>query len=248
LLFLRRPRVVPIRSDESDAAYAAAPGLPAISVAPARALPAPLASRSKRAFDVVFGSAILIVALPVVAVIAVAIRATSPGPVLFRQRRVGVDGKPFTLLKFRTMHDGVSEEMHEAFVAAMVASSALTAGAGAFKIQEDPRVTGIGRWLRRLSLDEVPQLINVLRGEMSIVGPRPPLAYEVRRYEPWQRERLSVRPGLTGLWQVSGRNRLTYVEMCHVDVDYIRGWSFLGDLAIVARTPWVMFVDRGGAE
>ena len=208
------------------------------------------ASRSKRVFDVVFASALLLVASPLILIIAVAIRLSTPGPALFHQRRIGLDGRVFTLIKFRTMQHQAPQDLHERFVATMIAAApiSLSAPHGAYKLSGDPRVTRIGRWLRKASLDELPQLINVLRGEMSIVGPRPPLDYEVVRYEPWQHERLTTRPGLTGLWQVSGRNRLTYTEMCRIDVSYVRNWSFRHDLGIIVRTPWVMFVDRGGAE
>lgn len=208
------------------------------------------ASRTKRVFDLAFAGAMLIFISPLFLAIAVAIRLSTPGPILFRQRRLGLDGQAFTLLKFRTMHDQAPQDLHERFVTALITSPTIMVSSpdAAFKLRSDPRVTRIGRWLRRLSLDELPQLINVLRGEMSIVGPRPPLDYEVVNYEPWQHERLAARPGLTGLWQVSGRNRLTHAEMCRLDLAYIRDWTFLQDLRIILRTPWVMFVDGGGAE
>lgn len=196
-----------------------------------------------------FASALLLVASPLILIIAVAIRLSTRGPALFHQRRVGLDGRQFTLIKFRTMQHQAPQDLHERFVAALIAAPmTLLAPHGAYKLTGDPRVTRIGRWLRKASLDELPQLINVLRGEMSVVGPRPPLDYEVVKYEPWQHERLAARPGLTGLWQVSGRNRLTYTEMCRIDVSYVRDWSFRQDLRIIMRTPWVMFIDRGGAE
>jgi lipopolysaccharide/colanic/teichoic acid biosynthesis glycosyltransferase len=135
------------------------------------------------------------------------------------------------------------------FVATMISSiPGIAEERAIYKLQDDPRVTRVGRLLRTTSLDEVPQLINVLMGDMSLVGPRPPLEYEVAKYEPWQVERLTVRPGITGLWQVSGRNRLTYREMCEIDIRYARSWTFAGDLKIALRTPWAMWVDRGGAE
>ncbi len=118
----------------------------------------------------------------------------------------------------------------------------------AYKLRRDGRITGIGRFMRKLSLDELPQLLNVLRGEMSIVGPRPPLRYEVENYEGWQMARLAVRPGITGLWQVSGRNRLSFAEMCRLDIEYINSWNLRRDFSIMLRTPWVMLVDAGGAE
>jgi lipopolysaccharide/colanic/teichoic acid biosynthesis glycosyltransferase len=212
--------------------------------------PRPARSRRKRALDLALAGILLLLTSPVWLALAIAIVATTRGPVLFRQRRIGLDGKPFTLLKFRSMQYGVSEAIHERFVSAMISAPPAVAGpqAAIHKLQNDPRITPIGRWMRRTSLDELPQLINVLRGEMSLVGPRPPLAYEVAKYESWQYERLAARPGITGLWQVSGRNRLTYFEMCQTDVRYVRNWSFSMDLRIILRTPWAMFVDRGGAS
>jgi lipopolysaccharide/colanic/teichoic acid biosynthesis glycosyltransferase len=211
-----------------------------------------LTSRRKRAFDLLVSLALLLVTSPAWLVIALAVKATSPGPVLFRQQRVGVRGRTFTMYKFRSMHHGASEDAHRRFVTNMIVagieSTAIASYDGAFKLSGDARVTGVGRFLRRTSLDELPQLFNVLRGEMSLVGPRPPLPYEVERYEPWQHERLSVRPGITGLWQVSGRNRLSYVDMIRLDIAYAREWSFGGDVMIALKTPWTMFVARGGAS
>lgn len=212
-------------------------------------MPCAALSRRKRALDVGFAGALLVLTSPVWLALTVAIRKTSRGPVLFRQQRVGLNGVPFTVLKFRSMQDGAPQEAHERFVTSMISAlPAITAPDAIHKLQHDPRITRVGRWMRRTSLDELPQLINVLRGEMSLVGPRPPLAYEVAKYQPWQHERLSVRPGITGLWQVSGRNRLTYLEMCEIDVRYARTWSLLMDLRIILRTPWVMFFERGGAS
>ena len=205
-------------------------------------------SKAKRLTDIVVAVGALAVLLPVVVFAALAVRLTSPGPVLFRQPRVGLGGVRFTVLKFRTMRHAVSDEKHRRYVQSMVASShAAEAQDGAFKLVRDDRVTSVGRFLRRTSLDELPQLWNVLKGEMSVVGPRPPLDYEVALYEPWQLERLTVRPGLTGLWQVSGRNNMTYYHMCVLDVEYVRGWSLQGDLRIIARTPWVMVSNSGKA-
>jgi lipopolysaccharide/colanic/teichoic acid biosynthesis glycosyltransferase len=190
----------------------------------------------------------MVAAIPVFLVIGVAIKLSSPGPVLFRQRRVGLNGMVFTMFKFRTMRHGVSDSKHREYVSTMVSSSEGAARNGdAFKLVNDDRVTAIGRFLRRTSLDELPQLLNVLRGEMSLVGPRPPIEYEVALYQPWQMERLRVRPGMTGLWQVSGRNRHAYVDMCRIDVQYVATWTFAGDLLIVLRTPWEMVHNSGGA-
>jgi lipopolysaccharide/colanic/teichoic acid biosynthesis glycosyltransferase len=206
-------------------------------------------SRRKRALDIALAGALLVLTSPVWLALALAIMATTRGPILFRQQRIGLNGVPFTLLKFRSMHHGAPEDVHERFVTSMISAlPATTSPVAIHKLHHDLRITRVGRWIRRMSLDELPQLINVLRGEMSLVGPRPPLAYEVAKYEPWQHERLAVRPGITGLWQVSGRNRLTYFEMCEIDLRYVRGWSFSTDLRIILRTPGVVVFERGGAS
>ncbi len=212
--------------------------------------PAALTSVTKRVLDIALAIFLLILSSPIWIVAIATIKLASPGPVLFRQRRIGLDGEAFTCLKFRTMHHGASEDVHKRLVTGMIRQrKTSTAGAARpFKLDGDKRIISAVRWLRGTSLDEVPQLINVLRGDMSIVGPRPPLPYEVAQYEDWQKERLSVRPGITGLWQVSGRNRMTYNEMCSMDVKYIRTWSISTDLMIIISTPWVMFIDHGGAS
>jgi exopolysaccharide production protein ExoY len=205
-------------------------------------------SPAKRSFDLLVGGIVLLCALPAMACIAVLIRATSPGPIFFPQTRVGLRGRRFRLLKFRTMQAGASEEVHRNYVRSLInAPEAASRHGGMYKLAHDCRVTRVGRVLRRTGLDELPQLINVLRGEMSLVGPRPPLEYEVELYRPDQMERLAVRPGLTGLWQVSGRNQLAYADMCDLDRVYIRTWSFLGDVVIVLRTPFAMFHSKGQA-
>jgi lipopolysaccharide/colanic/teichoic acid biosynthesis glycosyltransferase len=212
--------------------------------------PAALRSVSKRALDVALAIILLVLSSPIWFVAVAAIRLSSPGPVLFRQRRVGLDGQLFTCLKFRTMRHGASEDSHKHLVTTMILRGEASNDKRnePFKLNGDDRIVRQTRWLRKSSLDELPQLLNVLRGEMSIVGPRPPLPYEVAHYHDWQKERLTVRPGITGLWQVSGRNRLTYNEMCAIDVDYIRSWSLATDLMIIVSTPWVMFIDHGGAS
>jgi lipopolysaccharide/colanic/teichoic acid biosynthesis glycosyltransferase len=197
----------------------------------------------KRIFDLVISATALVLLLPLLAAIALAVKLSSPGPVLFRQTRLGEGGRPFDLLKFRTMVAGNRDDAHRAYVAALIKGEAAPQ-AGVFKLADDPRITPVGRWLRRLSLDELPQLVNVLRGEMSLVGPRPPLPYEVELYDARARRRLSVRPGVTGLWQVSGRNRLTFGEMVELDLQYIARWSPWLDLAIVARTPLALVTGR----
>ena len=212
-------------------------------------LPAALMSTTKRVVDIVAASLLLVLTSPVWLVAAALISLASPGPILFRQERLGVGGRPFTCLKFRTMQHGASDEAHRSLISRMLNPEAdAELDESTYKLADDARIVPATRWLRKLSLDELPQLINVLRGEMSMVGPRPPLPYEVDKYAAWQLGRLAVKPGITGLWQVSGRNRLSYKEMCALDIQYVRSWSLWLDLRIMASTPWVMFVDHGAAS
>lgn len=183
----------------------------------------------KRAMDIVVASLGLLFGWPLFAFIALAIKRNSPGPVLFTQERVGKDHKHFTIYKFRSMRVGAEEELADLKEAAE--HTDIT-----FKMRDDPRITRVGRFLRRFSLDELPQLINVLKGEMSLVGPRPPIPAEVEQYQPWHLKRLAVPPGLTGMWQVSGRSELTFDEMVLLDLYYIEHWSPWLDLAILVRT------------
>jgi exopolysaccharide biosynthesis polyprenyl glycosylphosphotransferase len=192
----------------------------------------------KRAFDLSLSSLGLLVASPGLLLIAAAVKLTSSGPVFYRQSRVGQRGAPFTMLKFRTMRDGADANVAELRRAHGVDGLM-------FKLRDDPRVTRFGRMLRRFSLDEVPQLINVLRGEMSLVGPRPPLPEEVAEYEDWQFDRLEVPPGVTGLWQVSGRSDLSFDECVRLDLFYIENWSLAYDLYIVAKTLPALVSRRG---
>ncbi|HIC88075.1 MAG TPA: undecaprenyl-phosphate glucose phosphotransferase, partial [Anaerolineae bacterium] len=183
----------------------------------------------KRLMDVTIASTGLILLAPLMLLLAIAIRLDSPGPVLFRQTRVGKDGKHFSLYKFRSMVHGAERERERL--------RALNEATGpVFKIRDDPRITRIGRLLRRTSLDELPQLYNVLRGEMSLVGPRPALPEEVAQYREWHKKRLAVTPGLTGLWQVSGRSDLTFDEMMLLDIYYAENWSPALDIRIILRT------------
>jgi lipopolysaccharide/colanic/teichoic acid biosynthesis glycosyltransferase len=184
---------------------------------------------------------------PFLALTALAIRLDSPGPALFRQARVGRGGRPFTMLKFRTMRQDCDAGRHRAYVEAYIAEGgeALRNADGDYKLERDPRITRVGRVLRATSLDELPQLINVLRGEMSLVGPRPPLAYEVDLYTPRHARRLTVPPGMTGLWQVSGRNRTTFEQMIDLDLAYIERRCLALDLWILVRTVSVVLAAKG---
>ena len=189
----------------------------------------------KRGVDVVFSALFLLLAAPFLALIALIIKLDSPGPVLFGQERIGKGGKPFTLYKFRSMVVG-AEAQQEQLRELNEADGPL------FKIKSDPRCTRVGRWLRRFSLDELPQLYNVLRGEMSLVGPRPALAQEVAEYQPWHMRRLEIAPGMTGLWQVSGRSDLPFDEMALLDIYYAEQWSPGLDIKIFLRTvPTILF-------
>jgi exopolysaccharide biosynthesis polyprenyl glycosylphosphotransferase len=197
-------------------------------------------ARTKRVFDVALASTILTVTAPVLAVSALAIRMTSTGPVLFRQTRVGKDGAPFEILKLRTMT--VDAELRRSELDEMN-----EADGPLFKIAHDPRVTPVGRWLRRLSIDELPQLVCVLRGTMSMVGPRPALPDEVRQWDPDVRARLRVLPGLTGLWQVSGRSDSSFEQYKRLDLYYVDNWSIAHDMRICARTVGAVFAARGAS-
>ena len=196
-------------------------------------------SRAKRALDVVLGSAALVALSPLLAVVAVLIRLTSRGPVLFRQPRVGWHGQPFTMLKFRTMAENHDDRALREIIELELAGNGRRDDES-FKLAEDPRITRIGRWLRRTSIDELPQLINVVRGEMSLVGPRPALAWEHEMFPAEYRRRAEVMPGITGLWQVSGRSRLGTLEMLRLDVEYVNSQSLVLDVSILARTPLVL--------
>jgi lipopolysaccharide/colanic/teichoic acid biosynthesis glycosyltransferase len=203
----------------------------------------------KRVMDIV-GSLIMIIGLsPLFLLIAVAIKMTSEGPVLFRQRRVGQHGSTFVFLKFRSMYVGNDSKVHREYVTKLIAgraerkpSNGTGNGNGVYKLTDDPRITKVGAFLRRTSLDELPQFFNVLNGEMSLVGPRPPIAYEVEAYDIWHRRRvLEAKPGITGLWQVYGRSRVNFDDMVRLDLRYARTWSPWMDVKILLRTPGAMF-------
>jgi lipopolysaccharide/colanic/teichoic acid biosynthesis glycosyltransferase len=199
--------------------------------------------------DALLSALLLLLVLPLLLLLAALVRLTSPGPALFRQERVGRDGRLFVMHKLRTMHVGMPDDIHRAFVIAQIAArSAPPPPGGLHKIEQDPRVTAIGSFLRRTSLDELPQLWDVLRGDMSLVGPRPVLPWEADLLTPVEQERFQVRPGITGLWQVSGRSRLSMPQAFELDVQYARGVTFLRDLVILLRTVGVVFRPGGSAR
>jgi lipopolysaccharide/colanic/teichoic acid biosynthesis glycosyltransferase len=202
------------------------------------------ARASKRCLDVAIATAALLLLWPIMLLAALAIRIDTPGGVIFRQTRIGADGRRFTCFKLRTMVVGNDHARHAEYVTALIEGRAV-APTGMYKLTNDTRITKVGRHLRRLSVDELPQLWNVVRGDMSIVGPRPPLPYEVDLYDGAALQRLRVKPGLTGLWQVSGRCERTFTEMVALDTDYWRNWSFRRDLLIILRTPLVILRGRG---
>jgi lipopolysaccharide/colanic/teichoic acid biosynthesis glycosyltransferase len=203
----------------------------------------------KRALDVVGSVALLILCSPLLATIAALVKVSSKGPVFFRQERVGEGEKPFTMLKFRTMYTGVDQGSHQEFVTRFIKSSGAVnepVKDAPFKIANDPRVTPLGRFLRKTSLDELPQFWNVVRGEMALVGPRPPLAYEVQQYQPWHTRRiLEAKPGITGLWQVKGRSRTTFDDMVRLDIRYARTCSIWTDIKILLATPAAVITGKG---
>jgi exopolysaccharide biosynthesis polyprenyl glycosylphosphotransferase len=211
-------------------------GLLALSLQPVRLTGTKAVA--KRTFDLVFGSLIVLAASPLWMVVALAIKVTSRGPVLFKQERVGRAARAFTIYKFRTMVDG-AESLLGGLQTQNEASGPL------FKIKNDPRITGVGKLLRRYSIDELPQLLNVLRGEMSLVGPRPPLAREVAAYEDWHMDRLEVRPGMTGLWQVGRRSDWSFDDYVRLDLFYIENWSVSYDVFLLLKTIPAIFKSRG---
>src|SRR5262249_34827466 len=195
--------------------------------------------RVKRGIDVLGALTLLVVSAPLWALIALAITLDSPGPVLLRQLRLGYRGRPFRCFKFRSMRDGAASLRDE------MPTAEAGNERGKFKLRDDPRCTRVGRFLRRMSLDELPQLLNVLAGEMSLVGPRPPLPEEYERYEDWEKARLEMPPGITGVWQVRGRSDLDFSEMVLMDLYYIENWSLRLDLQILLQTIPAVVSRRG---
>jgi len=205
----------------------------------------------KRTMDIVGSTLALVFLLPAFLAIAAAVKMTSEGPIFFRQRRIGQHGKSFVFLKFRSMQANNDAAVHKAYVQSLIAGKAEKQpsngnGQGVYKLTHDPRVTKIGSFLRKTSLDELPQFVNVLKGEMSLVGPRPPVPYEVEAYDVWHRRRLlEAKPGITGLWQVSGRSRVKFDDMVRLDLRYARTWSPWTDVKILCRTPAAVLLGSG---
>lgn len=202
----------------------------------------------KRGFDLAVGTLMLILAAPLIGLAALAIMLDDGGPIFFRQTRVGARGQLFEIFKLRTMRSGASSSSHQEYVQAWIRGAAAVetpVGDKCYKLAADNRITRAGRWLRRFSIDELPQLLNVVLGQMSLIGPRPALPYELKLYEEWHRGRLEGPPGLTGLWQVSGRNRLSFDEMVRLDLQYLEGWSLGRDLKILVRTLPVLLRGSG---
>jgi lipopolysaccharide/colanic/teichoic acid biosynthesis glycosyltransferase len=208
----------------------------------------PLATRlAKRLLDLAVATACLALLAPLLVLVAALIRLTTPGPALFRQTRLGKDRRPFVLYKFRTMYTGSSDEVHRDYVRKLLTQDQPPDGGrhGVFKLERDERITPIGRLIRRTSIDELPQLLNVVRGNMSLVGPRPALAWEAKMFDVAYSGRFVVPPGLTGLWQVSGRNRLTMKQGLELDLEYVRRQSLALDLWILLKTVPVVLSTHG---
>jgi exopolysaccharide biosynthesis polyprenyl glycosylphosphotransferase len=204
----------------------------------------------KRAIDITGSLVILALCLPVLIAVAIAVKLTSKGDILFRQTRLGQYGRKFTFLKFRSMYTSNDQSIHEQYVKRFIAGEQGTEqvvdGRTQYKLTADPRITPVGNFLRKTSLDELPQLINVLRGDMSLVGPRPPLLYEFTSYSLWHKRRLlAVKPGITGLWQVEGRSRTKFDDMVRLDLRYARSWSLWLDIKILLKTPRAVFSGSG---
>ena len=210
-----------------------------------------IARIAKRAIDIMGSVAALVLLAPLLFLISALIKLTSHGPILFRQERIGQFGKRFQFLKFRSMYDSNDPTIHQEYVRSLISGDSdgtQPAGqqTGVYKLTNDPRITPPGKFLRRTSLDELPQFWNVLMGDMSLVGPRPPIPYEALSYDLWHRRRvLEAKPGITGLWQVSGRSSTTFNDMVRLDLKYARNWSLGLDVRILLQTPWVVLSGDG---
>lgn len=204
----------------------------------------------KRVLDFTGASLVLLLVWPIMLAVAIIVKLDSHGPALFRQTRIGKDGRPFVFYKFRSMTHGCDQSLHKNHVTKLIEGELGDedrGSDGSFKLECDPRVTQVGRVLRRTSMDELPQLFNVIKGEMSLIGPRPPLPYEVELYSDHDRRRLEVLPGMTGLWQVSGRTQLNYEESIDLDVEYVDNWSLALDARIALKTPGAVFGRKGAS-
>jgi len=205
-----------------------------------------LSRLAKRALDIVVSLIAIILFSPLFILISVAVKLSSNGPILFRQERVGQYGRRFSFLKFRSMKCGSNSHIHQEYVKQFISGTIAKEQGVTYKITQDPRLTRIGGFLRKSSLDELPQLINVLKGEMSLVGPRPAIPYEIAFYQNWHRTRfLEVKPGITGLWQVTGRSKTTFDDMVRLDLRYVKQWSFWLDIKILLHTPQAVFSGEG---
>jgi lipopolysaccharide/colanic/teichoic acid biosynthesis glycosyltransferase len=201
----------------------------------------------KRPLETILALGLLLFFAPLMIFIASGIKLFSPGPILYRQKRVGKNGQPFMMLKFRSMRMENSPDLHREYVQRLIRENVdpKEMGSGSLKLKSDPRITGLGRILRKYSLDELPQLLNVLRGEMALVGPRPPLPYEYEVYSDWHKQRLAVLPGITGTWQVLAHNTCSFEEMVRLDIKYIETMSLWNDLKLMIMTPIEMIRGKG---
>lgn len=205
--------------------------------------------KTKRVLDILFSLLVMIPICLVVAIVAVCIRFETPGPIFYRQKRLGLNGHEFMMLKFRSMYINNDDSVHRQAIARFMDGQKLNEGKAdtSYKKNDDPRITKVGRLIRKTSIDELPQFFNVLRGDMTLVGPRPPLLYEIERYEQRDWLRLAGKPGLTGIWQVYGRSRVSFKEMVEMDIQYLQQQSHLLDLKLICLTVPVMLFGRGGA-
>lgn len=234
---VHRPSVRPVPRPQRPAASLALQRLEAgLAFVPTEGNPSTLYRRAKRALDVLGAGVLLVLSAPLLAATYAVLWVTTRGKPIFRQVRLGLGGRPFVMYKFRTMTLDAAQRQHEV---------ANEKDGVIFKNRRDPRITRIGRILRKTSIDELPQLINVLKGEMSLVGPRPPVPGEVARYRPWQRRRLAVKPGLTCLWQVSGRSEIGFEDWVRMDLWYARHQSFWLDVRLLLKTPWAVLRGHG---
>jgi lipopolysaccharide/colanic/teichoic acid biosynthesis glycosyltransferase len=204
-----------------------------------------LMAAGKRIIDMTVSLVLILLMLPLFGIIAALIKISSPGPVFFRQQRIGEKGKLFTFLKFRSMYVNNDDSIHRQYVTRLIKGE-VSENEGVFKITDDPRVTAVGKILRKTSLDELPQFFNVLKGDMALVGPRPPIPYELAAYQLWHFRRfMECKPGITGLWQVEGRSKTTFDGMVRMDIRYSRAQSFLGDLRLILKTPAALLFAKG---